>query len=174
MYLLGKWEFFQFTVSELLSQSEQQQPLWTKLWITYHCFDIKSYNHHIFQSSWTVFSIKLYHHWNTSCCLHFCCRACSKTFTSDCNLTHFATSTSKNHSKKQETAVIDMVVNNKIIKLREMWDSMLADNTTFGNVQSISITTIARAVKRHWNRMQLHTAPLKGTLNVLRSSDMFR
>ena len=45
-----------------------------------------------------------------------------------------------------------MVVN--AIKLREVRDRVLADNITFGNVNTVSTTTIARVPEKHKIRMK--------------------
>lgn len=49
----------------------------------------------------------------------------------------------------QETAVIDMVIANNAIKLRETWNRVLRDNATFANVNTVSTTTIARVLEKH-------------------------
>ncbi|KAI7810267.1 hypothetical protein IRJ41_023891, partial [Triplophysa rosa] len=62
----------------------------------------------------------------------------------------------------QETAIADMVIRNNAIKLTEIRDSVLADNITFANIHSISITTISRVLKKHQVRMkQLYTVPFE-------------
>ncbi|XP_038137819.1 uncharacterized protein LOC119781423 [Cyprinodon tularosa] len=62
----------------------------------------------------------------------------------------------------QETAIVDMVIRNNGIKLTEIRDTVLADNITFANIHSVSITTISRVLKKHQVRMkQLYTVPFE-------------
>lgn len=65
-------------------------------------------------------------------------------------------------SEAQEIAIVDMVIGNNAIKLREIRDRVLADNITFGNVNTVSTTTIARVLEKHKIRMkQLYTVPFE-------------
>lgn len=62
----------------------------------------------------------------------------------------------------QETAIVDMVIRNNGIKLTEIRHRVLADNVTFTNIHSVSITTISRVLKKHQVRMkQLYTVPFE-------------
>ncbi|XP_019217583.1 uncharacterized protein LOC109203005 [Oreochromis niloticus] len=62
----------------------------------------------------------------------------------------------------QETAIVDMVIRNNGIKLTEIRHRVLADNVTFANIHSVSITTISRVLKKHQVRMkQLYTVPFE-------------
>ncbi|KAL3969266.1 beta-galactoside alpha-2,3-sialyltransferase (sialyltransferase 4A) [Sarotherodon galilaeus] len=62
----------------------------------------------------------------------------------------------------QETAIVDMVIRNNGIKLTEIRHRVLADNVTFPNIHSVSITTISRVLKKHQVRMkQLYTVPFE-------------
>lgn len=65
-------------------------------------------------------------------------------------------------SDVQEIAIVDMVIGNNAIKLWEIWDRVLADNITFGNVNTVSSTTIAGVQEKHKIRMkQLYTVPFE-------------
>ena len=65
-------------------------------------------------------------------------------------------------SDAQENAIVDIVVVNNAIKLREIQDRVLADNDIFENVNSVSTTTIARVLKKHQVTMkQLYTVPFE-------------
>lgn len=62
----------------------------------------------------------------------------------------------------QETAIVDMVIRNNGIKLPEIRDGVLANNVTFANIHSVSITTISRILKKHQVRMKpLYTVPFE-------------
>ena len=66
-----------------------------------------------------------------------------------------------------------MVVENNAIRLREIKSAILVDNNIFENIQSVSISTIDRVLKRHqMNMKQLCTVPFerkceRGALTVL-------
>lgn len=61
-------------------------------------------------------------------------------------------------SDTQKIAIVDMVIGNSALKLQEIRDIVLADNITFGNVNTVSTTTIARVLEKHKIRMkQLYT-----------------
>lgn len=65
-------------------------------------------------------------------------------------------------SDVQEIAIVELVIGNNAIKLMEIQDRVLADNITFGNVNSVSTTTIARVLEKHKIRTkQLSTAPFE-------------
>lgn len=55
---------------------------------------------------------------------------------------------------EQKTAIVNMVIADNGIKLREIRESVLADNTTFANAQQVSISTIARIAMKHQIRMK--------------------
>nr|XP_015821056.1 uncharacterized protein LOC107389438 [Nothobranchius furzeri] len=62
----------------------------------------------------------------------------------------------------QETAIVDVVIRNNGIKLTEIRHSILADNVTFANIHSVSLTTISRVLKKHQVRMKhLYTVPFE-------------
>ena len=50
-------------------------------------------------------------------------------------------------SDAQEIVVVDMVIGSNAIKLREI--RVLADNITFGNVNTVSTMTMARVLEEH-------------------------
>lgn len=61
----------------------------------------------------------------------------------------------------QETAIVYMVIRNNGIKLTEIQDRVLADNVTFANIHSVSIT-ISRVLKKHQVRIkQLYAVPFE-------------
>lgn len=65
-------------------------------------------------------------------------------------------------SDVQETAIVDMVIENNAIKLKEIHARVLADNLVFVNIPNVSMTTIARVLKKHQIRMkQLYTVPFE-------------
>ncbi|KAM8747389.1 uncharacterized protein AB9X84_015425 [Acanthopagrus schlegelii] len=62
----------------------------------------------------------------------------------------------------QELAIVEMVVANNAIKLHELQTRIVEDNDMFENVDSISLTTIARTLSKHRVRMkQLYTVPFE-------------
>ena len=66
-------------------------------------------------------------------------------------------------SDAQEIAIVDM--HNNALKLQEIRDRVLADDITFGNVNTVSTTTIARVLEKHKIRIK-HLYPLRETGNV--------
>ncbi len=62
----------------------------------------------------------------------------------------------------QKIAIVDMVIANNAIKLRDILDGVLVDNITFANVNMVSTTTIVRVLKKYTIRMkQLYTVPFE-------------
>ncbi|XP_060758415.1 uncharacterized protein LOC132869078 [Neoarius graeffei] len=60
----------------------------------------------------------------------------------------------------QELAIVAMVVANNEIRLREIQARIVDENEVFENINSISLTTIARTLSKHRVRMkQLYTVP---------------
>ncbi|KAI7812952.1 hypothetical protein IRJ41_012596 [Triplophysa rosa] len=55
-----------------------------------------------------------------------------------------------------------MVLENNAIRLREIKSAIIEDNNIFENIQTVSISTIARVLKRHqMNMKQLYTVPFE-------------
>ena len=55
-----------------------------------------------------------------------------------------------------------MVVENNAIRLRKIKNAIIEDNNIFENIQSVSISTIDRVLKRHqMNMKQLYTVPFE-------------
>lgn len=62
----------------------------------------------------------------------------------------------------QEMAICNIVVENNAITLREIQTTILQDNDTFANIQTVSISTIDRVLKKQHMRMkQLYTVPFE-------------
>ncbi|CAK6982700.1 uncharacterized protein LOC122873078, partial [Scomber scombrus] len=62
----------------------------------------------------------------------------------------------------QEEAICTMVVENNAIRLREIKSAIIDDNNIFENIQTVSISTIDRVLKRHqMNMKQLYTVPFE-------------
>ncbi len=65
-------------------------------------------------------------------------------------------------SEQQEREICNMVVANNAITLRQIRDAVLQDNAIFQNVNSISISTIDRTLKKHQMTMkQLYRVPFE-------------
>ncbi len=63
---------------------------------------------------------------------------------------------------EQEEAICTMVVENNAIRLREIKSAIIEDNNIFENIQTVSISTIDRVLKRHqMNMKQLYTVPFE-------------
>ena len=63
---------------------------------------------------------------------------------------------------QQEEAICTMVKANNAIRLREIESAILEDNNVFENIQSISISTIDRVLKRHQMSMkELYQVPFE-------------
>ena len=74
-------------------------------------------------------------------------------------------------SEDQEHAIVDMVIADNGIKLREIQTKIIENNQLFHNVESISLTTIARTLTKYRVRMkQLYTVPFKRNSEKLRNS----
>ncbi|XP_056885554.1 uncharacterized protein LOC130523939 [Takifugu flavidus] len=59
-------------------------------------------------------------------------------------------------------AICNIVVENNAITLREIQTTILQDNDTFANIQTVSISTIDRVLKKQHMRMkQLYTVPFE-------------
>lgn len=63
---------------------------------------------------------------------------------------------------EQESAIVDMVVANNAIRLREIQAAVIADQGAFRNINSVSLATIDRVLKRNHVRMkQLYRVPFQ-------------
>lgn len=63
---------------------------------------------------------------------------------------------------EQEEAICTMVVENSAIRLRAIRSAIKEDNNIFANIQTVSISTIDRVLKRHqMNMKQLYTVPFE-------------
>ena len=62
----------------------------------------------------------------------------------------------------QENAIVQMVIANNSIRLREICANIIADIGVFANIENVGTTTIARVLKKHQIRMkQLYTVPFE-------------
>lgn len=65
-------------------------------------------------------------------------------------------------SIEQESALVDMVVANNTIRLCEIQAAVIADQGVFRNINSVSLATIERVLKRNQVRMkQLYRVPFQ-------------
>ena len=55
---------------------------------------------------------------------------------------------------QQEIIIVDMVRENNIIRLREIKESVIADNVNFGVIDRVSVATIDRVLRRQKLRMK--------------------
>ncbi|KAM9399517.1 uncharacterized protein ACWYII_031651 isoform 1-T1 [Salvelinus alpinus] len=63
---------------------------------------------------------------------------------------------------EQETHIVNMVIANNCIRLRELQDHIMADNTVFQNVNRVSLSALSRLLKRNRIRMkQLYRVPFE-------------
>ncbi|XP_067234759.1 uncharacterized protein [Chanodichthys erythropterus] len=62
----------------------------------------------------------------------------------------------------QEAAIVNLVLENNEIRLREIQSHIIQDNTLFNNIQRVSLSTLARILKRNQIRMkQLYKVPFE-------------
>jgi len=62
----------------------------------------------------------------------------------------------------QEQEICNMVIANNSIRLREIQSAIINDNNVFANINSVSISTIDRVLKRHQMTMkQLYKVPFE-------------
>ncbi|XP_027005558.1 uncharacterized protein LOC113644708 [Tachysurus fulvidraco] len=62
----------------------------------------------------------------------------------------------------QEAAIVNLVLENNEIRLREIQSHIIQDNTLFNNIQRVSLSTLARLLKRNQIRMkQLYKVPFE-------------
>ncbi|XP_045579092.1 uncharacterized protein isoform X4 [Salmo salar] len=63
---------------------------------------------------------------------------------------------------EQETHIVNMVIANDCIRLRELQDHIMADNTIFQNINRVSLSALSRLLKRNRIRMkQLYRVPFE-------------
>ncbi|XP_047676533.1 uncharacterized protein LOC113637723 [Tachysurus fulvidraco] len=62
----------------------------------------------------------------------------------------------------QEAAIVNLVLENNEIRLQEIQSHIIQDNTLFSNIQRVSLSTLARILKRNQIRMkQLYKMPFE-------------
>ncbi len=62
----------------------------------------------------------------------------------------------------QEAGIVNLVLENNEIRLREIQSHIIQDNTLFNNIQRVSLSTLARILKRNQIRMkQLYKVPFE-------------
>ena len=65
-------------------------------------------------------------------------------------------------SDEQETALVNMVLANNILTLRQIKDAIIADQDIFRNIASISVSTLDRVLKKNDFRMkQVYRVPFE-------------
>ncbi|XP_049913876.1 uncharacterized protein LOC126398513 isoform X2 [Epinephelus moara] len=65
-------------------------------------------------------------------------------------------------SPHQETLIVDMVRENNTIKLREIQQKIIEDHVNFEGINSVSLSTVDRVLKRNRLRMkQLYRVPFE-------------
>ncbi|KAJ8332376.1 hypothetical protein SKAU_G00425490 [Synaphobranchus kaupii] len=63
---------------------------------------------------------------------------------------------------EQETAIVNMVLANNVIRLREIQNRVIEDNIIFPNIHTVSLSTIDRVLKRNHVRMkQVYQVPFE-------------
>ncbi|KAK0131197.1 hypothetical protein N1851_034102 [Merluccius polli] len=74
-------------------------------------------------------------------------------------------------SVQQEAAIVDMVVANNAIKLREIQTAVIADQGTFQNINSVSVSTIDRVLKKnHLAMKQLYRVPFQRNSEMVKEA----
>ncbi|XP_042618998.1 uncharacterized protein LOC109102581 [Cyprinus carpio] len=74
-------------------------------------------------------------------------------------------------SIEQESAIVDMVVANNAIRLREIQAAVIADQGAFRNINSVSLATIDRVLKRNHVRMkQLYRVPFQRNSDIVKEA----
>ncbi|KAK0151589.1 hypothetical protein N1851_007110 [Merluccius polli] len=74
-------------------------------------------------------------------------------------------------SVQQEAAIVDMVVANNAIKLREIQTAVIADQGTFQNINSVSVSTINRVLKKnHLAMKQLYRVPFQRNSEMVKEA----
>lgn len=63
---------------------------------------------------------------------------------------------------EQETAVVNMVLANNVITLRQIRDAIIADQHIFQNIATVSLSTVDRVLQRNSMRMkQVYRVPFE-------------
>lgn len=63
-------------------------------------------------------------------------------------------------SPEQETEIVNMVLQNNAITLRQLRRNIIENNDVFQNVPSVSISTVDRVLRKHQLRMkQIYRVP---------------
>lgn len=74
-------------------------------------------------------------------------------------------------TEEQEMAIVNMVLANNAIRLREIRDHILNDATVFNNIDAVSLSTLQRVLQRHRLRMkQLYRVPFERNSDSQRSA----
>lgn len=74
-------------------------------------------------------------------------------------------------SVEQEAAIVDMVVANNAIRLREIQAAVIADQGAFRNINSVSLATIERVLKRNHVRMkQIYRVPFQRNSDIVKEA----
>lgn len=74
-------------------------------------------------------------------------------------------------SIEQESAIVDMVVANNAIRLRDIQAAVIADQGAFRNINSVSLATIDRVLKRNHVRMkQLYRVPFQRNSDIVKEA----
>ncbi|KAI2667124.1 Insertion element IS630 uncharacterized 39 kDa protein [Labeo rohita] len=72
---------------------------------------------------------------------------------------------------EQESAIVDMVVANNAIRLREIQAAVIADQGVFRNIKSVSLATIDRVLKLNHVRMkQLYRVPFQRNSDIVKEA----
>ncbi|XP_072554161.1 uncharacterized protein [Paramormyrops kingsleyae] len=65
-------------------------------------------------------------------------------------------------TEAQELEIINMVLANNAIRLREIQSHIVRDDTVFGNIRQVALSTLARVLQRHQVRMkQIYRVPFE-------------
>ena len=74
-------------------------------------------------------------------------------------------------SAEQEAAIVNMVVANNALRLREIREAVIADQAMFRNINTVSVTTIDRILRRnHVAMKQLYTVPFQRNSDVVKEA----
>ena len=74
-------------------------------------------------------------------------------------------------SAEQEAAIVNMVVANNALRLREIREAMIADQAMFRNINTVSVTTIDCILRRnHVAMKQLYTVPFQRNSDVVKEA----
>lgn len=74
-------------------------------------------------------------------------------------------------SAEQEAAIVDMVLANNAIRLREIQAAVIADQGAFRNINSVSLATIDRVLTRnHVGMKQLYRVPFQRNSDIVKEA----